>query len=336
MDPASIIGLVDASLNLAIKCASTLKRLNTIASQYKNARLTILSMVQNLDSLQLAWNRISVWSKSYVPDQDAAENGLIERLERFLETGALVMEALDEDLSTYDPDNLSLTDRSRLIWNGQGLQDHQNRLRDQATSMTLLLQAIQLPTIRETNEMLRITRKQFQKSDESAYSIVPSCMSSRLSISTTHSLSSDNYLSYHRLSFEDDLFTAKVYKRSYRTPLIKRLFRRKVELESETATITGPEGAFRSRFPDTEEHSIHGNDTDRHIISPRSDRGHIPSYYFLNDESVVNYQGVEGFPSLQPRPRFTLETSGDGCTVYWYTAGPLLVYHPDSVMVAIA
>lgn len=144
MDPASIICLVDASLDLAIKCASTLKRLNTIATQYKYARLTILSMVQNLDSLQLEWNRISVWSKSYVSDQDASENGLIERLERFLETGALVMEALDEDLSTYDPDDLSLTDRSRLIWNGQVLQDHQNRLRYQATSMTLLLQAIQL------------------------------------------------------------------------------------------------------------------------------------------------------------------------------------------------
>ena len=130
MDPASIVGLVDASLDLAIKCASTLKRLNTIASQYKHARLTILSMIQNIDSVQLAWNRISVWLKSYVPDQNAAENGLIERLERFLETGALVIEALDEDLSTYDPDNLSLTDRSRLIWNGQALQDHQNRLGD--------------------------------------------------------------------------------------------------------------------------------------------------------------------------------------------------------------
>ena len=143
--------------------------------------------------------------------------------------------------------------------------------------------------------MLLITRKQFQKSDESAYSIVPSRMSSRLSISTRHSLSSDSHLSYHRLSFDDDLFTAKVYKRSYRTPLIKRLFRRKVELESETAPITGPEGAFRSRFPDTEEHSIHGNDTDRQITSPPSDHGHIPLYYCLNDESVVNYQGWKAF-----------------------------------------
>ncbi len=144
MDPASVIGLVDASLDLAIKCGSILKRLNTIASQYKHARLTISSMVQNLDSLQLAWNRISLWSKSYMPDQDAVENGLIERLERFLETGALVMEALEGDLSTYNLDHLSFTQRSKLIWNDQVLQDHQNRLRDQATSMTLLLQAIQL------------------------------------------------------------------------------------------------------------------------------------------------------------------------------------------------
>ena len=144
MDPASIIGLVDASLGLAIKCGSIGKHLNTIASQYKHARLTILSMVQNLDSLQLAWDRISIWSRSYVPDQDVADNSLVERLERFLETRALVIEALDEDLSTYNPDDLSFTQRSRLIWNSQVLQDHQNRLRDQATSMTLLLQAIQL------------------------------------------------------------------------------------------------------------------------------------------------------------------------------------------------
>ena len=144
MDPASIIGLVDASIDLAIKCGKTVKHLNTLASQYKHARLTISSMVQTLDSLQLAWNRISVWSRSYVPDQDAVENGLVERLQRVLETGALVMEALYQDLFTYHPDDLGFTQRSRLIWNDQVLQIHRSRLRDQAASMTLLLQAIQL------------------------------------------------------------------------------------------------------------------------------------------------------------------------------------------------
>lgn len=144
MDPASIIGLLDALIDLAIKCGSTVKHLNTLASQYEHARLTISSMVQTLDSLQLAWNRISVWSRGYVPDQDAVENGLVERLQRFLETGALVMEALNQDHFTCNPDDLGFTQRSRLIWNDQILQNHRSRLRDQATSMTLLLQAIQL------------------------------------------------------------------------------------------------------------------------------------------------------------------------------------------------
>lgn len=56
------------------------------------------------------------------------------------------------------------------------------------------------------------------KSDESAFSIVPSELSSRLSLSTNESGDHDSLRSYesivyHRLSFEDELFTARVYKR---------------------------------------------------------------------------------------------------------------------------
>ena len=60
------------------------------------------------------------------------------------------------------------------------------------------------------------------KSDESAFSIVPSELSSRLSISTgqtSRRASSDSFtkLTYRPLCFEDDLFTARVYKRNYRS-----------------------------------------------------------------------------------------------------------------------
>ena len=124
--------------------------------------------------------------------------------------------------------------------------------------------------------MLRNARKQFQKSDESAYSIVPSRMSSRLSTSTREGLSSDDDMSYRRLSFEDDLFTARVYKRSYRTPFIQRLFRRKVQIESDTATIIGPEKRISgSKSADTEEYLIDGDEADRQTVSPP--RALIPS-----------------------------------------------------------
>ena len=62
------------------------------------------------------------------------------------------------------------------------------------------------------------------KSDESAFSIVPSRLSSRFSFSTSRTSrrgSTDDVtkMEYHPLSFEDDLFTARVYKRNYRSKL---------------------------------------------------------------------------------------------------------------------
>lgn len=165
------------------------------------------------------------------------------------------------------------------------------------------------PTIHETNEMIRTARKQFQKSDESAFSIVPSRMSSRRSTSTKQTwdgenLNNDGNMSYRQLSFENDLFTAKVYKRSYRTPLIQRLFRRRVQIGSEIATITGPEMTFRSKFPNTREHLIDGYETDRPIISPLGDHNDKPSNEFLDDITALAPK-VGEVSALQRRPRIS-------------------------------
>ena len=141
MDPAAIAGLMGSSISLAVQCGSVAKKLNTLAGQYKYAKLTISTLVQNLDIMQYAWDRIGTWSKEYVPVDD---DGFTKRLERFLETGSLVLEALEEDLQSYDESKMSFCQRSRLVWNENILQGHQDRIRDQAQSMTLLLQAIQL------------------------------------------------------------------------------------------------------------------------------------------------------------------------------------------------
>ena len=141
MDPVSIVGLVEGSIGLAVQCGSILKRLNSLAGQYKYAKLTILTMVQNLEIMQLSWDRIGVWSVDYVPK---SSHDISQRLERFLETGSLVLGALEEDLRSYDVSDMSFRERSRLLWNESIMQGHQNRIRDQAQSMSLLLQAIQL------------------------------------------------------------------------------------------------------------------------------------------------------------------------------------------------
>ena len=141
MDPVSIVGLMEGSISLAVQRGSVARSLNHLAGQYKYAKLTILTMVQNLDIMQLVWDRIRLWSKDGMSTDD---DNFTQRLKGFLETGALVLGALEEDLQSYDVSNMTFSQRSRLIWNDTILQGHQTRIRDQAQSMCLLLQTVQL------------------------------------------------------------------------------------------------------------------------------------------------------------------------------------------------
>ena len=141
MDPVTIVGLVQGSITLAAQCGSVVKSLNNIAGQYKHAKLTISSMVQNLDIMQLTWDRIGIWLRDYMPTDDES---VTQRLERFLEAGSLVLDALEEDLQSYSVSNLTFVQHSRWVFNENVFQGHQTRIRDQAQTMGLLLQAIQL------------------------------------------------------------------------------------------------------------------------------------------------------------------------------------------------
>lgn len=144
MDPVSIVSLVDGSIGLALKCAGAVQTINDLAGKYKYAKLTILSITQNLDTMQIAWDRIGAWSQAYIPYENADEDDFVSKLARFLETGSMVMAALEEELLPFSENNSSFAQRSKFVWNETTLQCHQSRIRDQAASMSLLLQAIQL------------------------------------------------------------------------------------------------------------------------------------------------------------------------------------------------
>ena len=71
MDPVTLVGIVEGSISLAVQCGSVAKSLNDLAGQYKHAKLTVTTLVQNLEIMQFAWNRISLWSKTSMPtDED--------------------------------------------------------------------------------------------------------------------------------------------------------------------------------------------------------------------------------------------------------------------------
>lgn len=106
------------------------------------------------------------------------------------------------------------------------------------------------PTRQATVNLLHESEKQFMRADESALSIVPSRLSSRLSSSTDQASSHDGTRSYEtmvyrRLSFEDALFTAKVYKRNYRNRRVQ--LPRKQEPDHDNETITPGKELRQSR-----------------------------------------------------------------------------------------
>ena len=144
MDPVSAVGLVEGSLGLAVQFGSAAKTLNDVAGKYKNAKLAVKSLIQNLDILQLSWTQIGVWFRERFENDSLHDVSLTRQVEGFLETGSLVMEALQHDLQAYNVDHLNFSTRSKLIWNETTLQNHQSRIRDQALSMNLFLQAVNL------------------------------------------------------------------------------------------------------------------------------------------------------------------------------------------------
>ena len=228
-DPISVISLVEGSIGLVLQCGSVVKTLSDMTVKFKHAEVAITSMIQEVETIQFAWNRIKEWSEEHA--EAATDSSFVQRLEKSLRCGALVLSALEQDLADYKhtADNASFILRSKMAWNERAFLDHQHRVRGQVQAMTLMLQVSQLSTSKAQTKLLDKKEKALRASDESAYSIVPSEMSSRMSVSvrSRDSISSmeSKELVYYPLSFENDLFTARVYKRNYRSPWAHDLFK---------------------------------------------------------------------------------------------------------------
>ncbi|KAK0513036.1 hypothetical protein JMJ35_005053 [Cladonia borealis] len=242
-DPISVISLIEGSIGLVLQCGSVAKTLSDIIAKSKHAEVAIISLIQEVETIQYAWSRIKEWSEDHA--EAATDSQFVQRLDKSLQCGTLVLSALEQDLAEYKytADNASFVLRSKMAWNERAFLDHQHRVRGQVQAMTLLLQVSQLSASKAQIKLLKKKEKAFHASDESAYSIVPSRLSSHMSMSTR---SQDSILTiesqelvYFPLSFEDELFTARVYKRNYRNPLINclvKLHRRKKREEKRVPT----------------------------------------------------------------------------------------------------
>ena len=144
MDPLSLLAVLDGSTGLIGKSLRLVKDLNAFSAQYKHAELAVISMSQELDIVRLAWEQIATRVTSY--DGEMIAPDIIQRIDRSLKCGMIVMSALEDDLHHYTKTAKGFGSRQRLrsIWNSENLQGHVNRIRGQAQSMSLLLAVVQL------------------------------------------------------------------------------------------------------------------------------------------------------------------------------------------------
>lgn len=288
-----------------MKCAEVAKTLNDIVGKHKKAELTMKILVQQVNTIKAAWDRIRDWSGGYQQngDPESGDVELLRRLDQSLEFGDLVLSALEDDLASYREEGeigLGFMDRSKTVWNESSLQDNQMRVRDQVLTMTLLLQVLSLPFASDRSTLLDASSVTLRKSDESAYSIVPSRMSvwSRRS---SHTSVASSEMVYSRLKLEEEteneLFASTVYKGNYRVPHLPQSNEQQVEREPvDTFSGLPSHTPPRRRKPARQSLSL---DPDTAL------RSHfLDAVYNMNEAIVENYL-LEGMDPNGPAQRGT-------------------------------
>ncbi len=156
-DPISIFSVIGGSAALVLQFAKVVNDLRTLADRYKRAESMIESMTSHLSTIQWAWRRIETtlekWTHDGVIWQDD-NTELFMQINRSLKGGSLVISALAEDLQpfleqsgsppTYRQRGSRSWKRVRITWNDQTFKDHQERIRDQVSSMNLLIAIMQM------------------------------------------------------------------------------------------------------------------------------------------------------------------------------------------------
>ncbi|KAH7064305.1 hypothetical protein BKA63DRAFT_170678 [Paraphoma chrysanthemicola] len=239
MDPVSVLSIASAAGNLAFKCGTIVQTLHCLIERYRQAKLSILSVIQDCRTVELAWSRIERWAANNLDGLDDYEE-LGERLQMSIYAGQLFMAELEKDLASLKPTPKysTLRRRTKILWNDALLREHQDRIQRQVCALTLLLEVIQLPSGSDRAEMLSIREPVFQSVEESVRSIVPTRLSHCSDdAASVHSIESCE-LGYAPLAFENDPFTSYVYKRNFRvTQLPVHQVQRKSTIRHAKASI---------------------------------------------------------------------------------------------------
>lgn len=147
MDPVSAFGVVSGGVQVVQAIASTIHGLNQLYGKFKDADLTIQSLIQELSCINTALTSLKEWTRLN------SNNGLqSEEYSRDLavamEGCRVIMEVVSHDVSTLvqssrDDGFAGFHTRIRVVWKEDTMRGHQEKLHSQVMALQLLLQVCQ-------------------------------------------------------------------------------------------------------------------------------------------------------------------------------------------------
>ncbi|KAL8924227.1 MAG: hypothetical protein Q9208_004191 [Pyrenodesmia sp. 3 TL-2023] len=296
MDPVSVLSIISSSTTIALQCGKAVRNLHEISERYKYAELSINSMSIGLDTIQCAWRRIrnilQDWAADENKDRPAADTELLMQLARSLDGGMLVISTLVADLRPFllessQPIRLGFWKKTQFVWDDRTFKDHQDRVRDQVNSINLLISVLQLDGLAVRRQRLLEGQQTLQRSDESAYALVLSRASSSQDSHSLLTLSNEEPLVYRELSIDRELFSADVYSRSSRSPIMRNV------LHSMKPVFPALATRFKSNLGLKESGSFSPPPHKRRLTKQRRSDGTLSA---VSSKSSSTQMDVEGTP----------------------------------------
>lgn len=154
-DSISISSTIGGTAALVAACGKTIKYLYGINQTYRDAGSITRSITQELATIQCAWNVIQdmLEQRKYLDDMN---HELLLQLNQTIEHGRQTLTLLNNELSSAmklsSTGEQVLRRRSAIVWNERRLRTHQDRIRGQIMSMSLLISLLRSPASRQQRE----------------------------------------------------------------------------------------------------------------------------------------------------------------------------------------
>jgi hypothetical protein len=140
MDPATVVGLMGASLAITMRAAKIGKYLYTLKSKFRNAEASVQQVSTHVSAIRVAARALSAWIEDDAVDE--------EKMEEVKEELLQVLIACDElltDLEGYvvkalaGDDKMQFGDRVSYLWNENVIKETSQTLHQQETALLLIL-----------------------------------------------------------------------------------------------------------------------------------------------------------------------------------------------------